>query len=182
MSAKPKGLAIGDELLRIASMEAAPSARRQDPVYSYTLKKNGKVISGKDVHLRALMCMALTSQAEGQCNGIVRLLLPDAPRKLERARADLRRYELCKVKIRSSGHRKHLREQARNANILIALIVRCPPESCWPIPKFTQWLIDELARRDSPARQYLVKVAPDLIEAGRSYSWWYRQLSKKMSR
>jgi len=150
--------------------------------YVYTLKRGEAVVSGTDVHYRALVRMASDLTELGEGGGVVRLLLPTNPAAQRRLACD-RQYRLVLVRSRNPGLRGLLRASIACSAVMRNLVSIAPVHSNWRKKSFAGWLVQELRNPNSDVTRILGRIAPDLLETERSESWWYRNLKfRKMSR
>lgn len=172
----------------VATAPSAATGRPRLPAsqlgrgWVYTLKRDGKVASGLDVHQRALHLLADNLTRANQGGGIVNLLLPTSAKAKKRLLADRHKYKIEKVRIRSTGQRGLLRHTASSTEVLLNLIALCPATERWKKRHFVLWLLDELRKPSSPATRVLLRMAPDLLEAERGFRWWCGQIGEKKSR
>jgi hypothetical protein len=150
--------------------------------HAYTLKRGRSVVSGTSVHRRALIRRASDLTENGEGGGIVSLLLPTDLRSRKRLTRD-KKFDLVLVRTRSVGLRGVIRQGAASSRLIDELTAIAPVRPNWRKKDFVHWLWRELQNPMSAARKIVDRIAPDLLEAERSYSWWYRNLRmKQMSR
>ncbi len=147
-------------------------------IWCWTLKRDGKVVSGIETALRALAVRADFLQRQGRGGGISSLLLPTEGRGVRRLIRDRAAYQLALVKSRRPGIRQAIREQAGSEALLIEAIQRYPAGERLTVKAFAQWFLREIQKRGSWAHNLARVHAPDLLEAGRSVGWFRRWLRK----
>jgi hypothetical protein len=152
-------------------------------IEGYVLKLNGKVVSDRNLQLRALPWAADDLTRQGRGGGIVVLLLPRSDEQLKQLANDRSRYTLDRVRIRDGGRRAALRHQALSPELLRRLRAVSPAQPNWKKKQFVEWLVGEIDIKGSAARNVIAAQAPDLLKEMRGYGWWYRLIgAKKMSR
>ncbi len=162
-----------------------------DPVlgFVWTLKANGKVASGIDVHWRALIRRADQLTSAGQGGGIVDALIPRDPRTIRRLQRDRVKYELSLVRARGAGERQKTRDLLALEKFLVSALAMAPPVRVpyWKAKDFLKWLVKALRVRGSDVYRLASQTFPLLLEQDRSVRWWQNQVSElkkkqKMSR
>jgi hypothetical protein len=162
-----------------------------DPVrgFVWTLKVNGKVASGIDVHRRALIRRADQLTSVGQGGGIVDVLIPRDPRTLRRLQRDRVRYELSLVRARGAGERQKTRDLLAIQTFLGRALAMAPAGCLpyWKAKGFLEWLVMALRVRGSDVYRLASRTFPLLLEQDRSVRWWQNRVSElkkkqKMSR
>ncbi len=162
-----------------------------DPVrgFVWTLKVNGAVASGIDVHRRALIRRADQLTDMGQGGGIVDALIPRDPRTLRRLQRDRVRYELSLVRARGGGERQKTRDLLAIQTFLGCALAMAPAGRVpyWKAKNFLAWLVATLKVRGSDVYRLASQTFPLLLEQDRSVRWWQNRVSElkkkqKMSR
>ncbi len=162
-----------------------------DPVrgFVWTLKVNGAVASGIDVHRRALIRRADQLTSAGQGGGIVDALIPRDPRTIRRLQRDRVKYELSLVRARGAGERQKTRDLLALEKFLVSALAMAPPVRVpyWKAKDFLKWLVKALRVRGSDVYRLASQTFPLLLYQDRSVRWWQNRVSElkkkqKMSR
>lgn len=152
----------------------------------WTLKKNGKVVFGTDVHRRALACRAAMLHEQGLGGGITSLLLPRTEKERTRLDRDRRQYQLAVVTARNTGERGKARDPELIAAFLAAAIAQKHNNlnPAWKVQDVLGWIVKELKNRESPIYKLALKQYSIVLEKEPSLRWWQRRVAelRKMSR
>lgn len=154
----------------------------------WTLKESGgRVATGPDVHMRALVRRADMLHRQGLGGGIVSLLHPTTDKGRKRLERDRTKYHLRRVKPRKKGERGKARELSVIACFLChALSVKVNANPAWSAERFLTWMIAELADGASPVRRLAVanKKFQVFLNEPRQLRWWQNRVTelRKMSR
>jgi hypothetical protein len=153
--------------------------------FVWTLKYRSKVVSGTDVHCRAMVRKADELQRQGRGGGIVSLLLPQDPEAQARLELD-RRFELALVRDRKGGERARARDlESVTAFLLAALLLKGESlNSSWKVKHFCDWIVDSLKDKNSNLYRLAKDHFPLFLEQGRRLRWWQNRVTalRKMSR
>jgi hypothetical protein len=152
----------------------------------WTLKKNGRVVSGTDVHRRALACRAAMLHEQGRGGGIIALLLPKTEKERIRLDRDRRQYQLALVSARNTGERGKARDLELIAAFLAAALAQRHNSlnPAWKVQDVLGWIVQELKDRESPIYRLAFKQHRIVLEKEPSLRWWQRRVAelRKMSR
>jgi hypothetical protein len=181
----PFGAMVGQLTSAPSQQKTAKVATRPKTVV-LTLKKNGRVVSGTDVHKRALAMYAHYRTSAGLGGGIVQLLMPKDAKEAKRLQRDLENYELVEVLMRGRGDRQRARDPKTIQTFLAGALARAPSDrlSSWKAKHFLEWLIEALNTEGSDVYRFAQRTHPLLLEKSRTLRWWQNRVAelKKMSR
>jgi hypothetical protein len=152
----------------------------------WTLKGNGKVVSGTDVHKRALVRQAHHLTSIGRGGGIVAILLPQNEKEAKRLQRDRIKYALVQVRMRGQGERQMTRDLELVKSFLVHALTFAPSHhlSSWKAKDFLKWLIKALLVDGSDVRRIASQTFPLILEHSRKLRWWQDRVAqlRKMSR
>jgi hypothetical protein len=154
----------------------------------WTLKQSGgKVATGPNVHMRALVRRADMLDRLGLGGGIVALLIPATAKGRKRLELDRTNYHLRRVKPRRTGERGKARELFVVARFLChALSLKANANPAWTAERFLTWMIAELADNASPVRKLAVvkEEFQVFLNQPRKLRWWQNRVTelRRMSR
>jgi hypothetical protein len=154
----------------------------------WTLKRaGGNIVTGPDVHVRALVRRADMLHRQGAGGGIGSLLLPTTAKGRKRLELDRTKYQLRRVKPRKTGERGRARELSVIACFLChALSLKEHANPAWSTEMFLTWMITELANDASPVRKLAIanEEFQVFLNEPRRLRWWRNRVTelRKMSR